>query len=247
MCVFSLATAFVGTWAWFASNGDVTATGLTITASMDDTEIDCVIYKYETATDSPIILNSSDASSLALNQYDVVFKERNKYNPVYVKIELTSSSLDASGSITLYLDRDASYDAMDEDDNLNTYSSSVTKYAVAGNSAHAGGIYDSTSVSNTWDNLQSAFLDKDVAGTLTTQSFTSGSAHNYSKVETLSFTLNYTSSDLIGDTLIVYLYINYDSSLAETYSQEHVLEIGGSSNYTLENDLTTIRIAKGTQ
>ena len=136
---------------------------------------------------------------------------------------------------------------MDQDNNLNSYFTSVTKYALATNGSKQNGIYDSSSVLNTWNNLDSVFYQKDIQNQLTTQLFTSGTTGNYTKQDYLEFTFSYGTNDLVDGSLFVYLYINYDPTLAETYSVEHGLNthvVGANINYTLDNDLTSVYIMK---
>lgn len=245
--MFSLVALFVGSYAWFLSVRQVTNTNDNFIVSSDDTEATYTIYKYDTTSDSPVHLTGNAIEDFALNQYDVVFKERNKYDPLYVAIEIKGSNLGSSGRFILHLSRDTQYSAMDQDNHLNNYFTSVTKYALCTNSSLQNGIYDSSSVSNTWDNLDTVFYQKDIVNQLTSQMFTSGTSGNYSKQDYLEFTFTYNSNDFVGNSLFVFLYINYDPTLAETYSIEHGLNthvVGGNINYTLDNDLTSVYLSK---
>lgn len=244
--IFSLATSFVGTIAWFATNNQVMATGCTVTVYADNTELSYSIYKFDVDQNIPVRLSGNNASGFSLNQYDVVFKERNKYNPLYLEIELVGSILGDSGNLTFLLGRDVSISPMDGNNRLSSSFTSVTKFAIGTNGSIQNGIYNpANGVADTWDNLNNAFYSRDSLDQLITQSFTSGTSGNYIKQDSLSFSISYSSSDFINDILYVFLYINYDSTLAESYSSEHGISIGGSLNYSLSDDLTTISIAKG--
>ena len=241
--IFSLAACFTGTWAWFASNIQVSSSGMSVTIHSEDLELTYSIYKYDITADSPVHLSEEDVTDFSLNQYDVVFKERNKYNVLFLELQLTGDSLGASGTVAISLDRDLSMPAMDEDNHLYKSFTSVTKYATGANSFKTGGIYSpSNTVENTWDNLNAAFLDRDNVGELNTKSFTSGSTGNYTKANSLSLNITYSSSDFVGNVLYAFLYINYDATLAENYSLEHDVSIGGESNFELDDDLASISI-----
>ena len=242
ICILSLAAFVAGTYSWFTSKTQEALSSTNFSIYADDLGIEHSIYKYDTTSDSPARLINSDANNFKLNQYDVVFKERNKYNALYVELFITGSNLADSGTITLKLERDTSKPVMDENDYLSNCFTSVTKFAVGGNGLIQNGIYDPASVDNTWDNLNTVFLDEDLDGHLTTQSFTSGTTGSYVKQDYLEFTLNYTSNDYLNGRLVIYLYINYNSTLAETYSLEHGISIEGSLNYTLEDDLTMLSV-----
>ena len=149
MSMFSLIALFVGSYAWFLSVRQVSNTNSDFVVKADDTEATYTIYKYDTTSDAPVHLTENAVEDFALNQYDVVFKERNKYDPIYVAIEITGSNLGTSGSYILHLGRDTQYAAMDQDNNLNSYFSSVTKYAIKGNGAVAGGIYNASNTTTT--------------------------------------------------------------------------------------------------
>ena len=243
--IFSLAASTTGTYAWFATNMSVSASGMSITVYVDDTLVEYSVYKYDIARDTPVNINSSDAEIFVLNQYDVVFKERNKYNPIYVEIEVTSLAIQSSSSLTFSLERDSNAPTMDENDYLSEYFSSITRYAVATNGAIQGGIHDSSDIQNTWDNLNTVFYDRDTQGLLSAQVFTSGTTGNYVKQNSLVFNVNYSQNDFIDDSLFIYLYINYDEDLTELYSREHGLSaqaLDGSTSYVLGNDLKSIHI-----
>ena len=247
MTVFSLFVTTLGVYAWFNYKMNETAEGTDFSVYSDNTNLTYSIYKYDVSQDSPTCVDGETSNGFVLNQYDVVFKERNKYNPVYLEIQMSGALLSESGSINFILERDPTYPAMDSNNNLSEYFSSVTRYAVASNGVIANGIHDPTSVQNTWNNLNTVFYERDVAGTLSTQLFTSGTTGNYTKNNSLSFIVNYTQSDYVDSLLYVYLYINYDTSLTEQYSYEHGLNsqsIGGAMNYTLTNDLTSIHIER---
>ena len=247
MTVFSLFAATVGAFAWFTSKLSAANNGTEFSVYTDDISLDYSIYKYDINIDRPVKIEGQTSKGFVLNQYDMVFKERNKYNPVYIEIEISGLHLADSGSLIFCLDRNTDAPAMDSNHNLSAFISSVTKYAVRANGAIQNGIYDPQSVENTWDNLNSIFYDVDTSGQLTTQNFISGSAGAYVKSSGLEFNVTYSSSDFLNGSLYVYLYANYDEVFAEAYSHEHGFNeqsIASSSYYTLGNDLSCIRIER---
>ena len=244
LSLFSLTSLFVGTFAWFISVRSQETTADNFVISRDDLKASYSIYKYDTTTDSPVVLDNF-LENFALNQYDVIFKERNKYVPLYIKIELTGSNLGTNGSIKLHLNRNSSISAMDENNKLRNNFTSVTKFAVSTNTAHFGSIYDHTSVNNTWNNLNDAFYNIDMNDNLATLKFTSGTNGNYIKEDKLVFNLSYAPDDFQDNKLIIYLYINYDQHLTEAYSQQHDISLsalGLDLSYRMLNDLTSIYI-----
>ena len=237
--LFSLISSFVGTFAWFSANTSVSATGMTITAYTTDVTIQCTVYKYNARYESPVS-STNYTQDFSLNQYDIVFTERNRFNPLYLKIQLSGLEVPESAqSFTLAIERNTELDVMDENNRLASYFTSVTKYAVASNSEYTGGIYDAYSVQNTWNHLNTVFANK------ATTTFTSGTSGNYTKADVLNLTINYSANDFIGENLVVYLYVNYDATLAEAFSTEHnfgVDSIDNTGTHSLENDLKAIRI-----
>ena len=245
--LFSLLAGATGVFAWFTSKLTAVNRGTDFSVYTDDISLNYSIYRYDINIDRPVKIDGRTSNGFVLNQYDMVFKERNKYNPVYIEIEISSSHLADSGSLIFCLDRNTDVPAMDSNHNLSAFISSVTKYAVSANGVIQNCIYDPQSVENTWDNLNSIFYDADTAGQLTTQNFISGSAGAYVKSSGLEFNVTYSSSDFINDSLYIYLYANYDEVFTETYSHEHGFNeqsIGSSSFYTLSNDLSRIRIER---
>ena len=245
--IFSVLAGANGVIAWFSYKLSTTNNGTDFSVYTDDISLDYSIYKYDINIDRPVKIEGQTSKGFVLNQYDMVFKERNKYNPVYIEIEISGLHLADSGSLIFCLDRNTDAPAMDSNHNLSAFISSVTKYAVRANGAIQNGIYDPQSVENTWDNLNSIFYDADTAGQLTTQNFISGSAGAYVKSSGLEFNVTYSSSDFLNGSLYIYLYANYDEVFAEAYSHEHGFNeqsIASSSYYTLGNDLSCIRIVR---
>ena len=237
--LFSLASSFIGTFAWFSANTNVSATGMTIIAYTTDVTIACTVYKYNARYESPTA-SSNYTQDFSLNQYDIVFKERNRFNPLYLKIQMAGVEVPTTAqTFSLAIERNTDLDAMDENNRLASYFSSVTKYAVATDSEYTGGIYDKYSVQNTWDHLNTVFASK------TTTTFTSGTSGNYTKVDALNLTINYSANDFVDDLLVVYLCVNYDADLAEAYSAEHNFgtdSIDNTGTHSLDNDLKAIRV-----
>ena len=247
--IFSLTTAFTGTFAWFSLNQTVSASGMSVKIRGSNVKVSSSAFKYSIAQDRATLVTGDASKTFSLNQYDMVFTSLNQYDPLYFQMTLSpneNSSLASSGTITLTLEREI------EDPVVETYATlpdnftSVTKYAVKG---HSGNIYNPSNTTQTWNNLQTAFYqqDKDVnpSGTLATQCFTTKTDDGYSKANNISLSYSYSSADFYNNSLIIFLYINYDKTLVESFIDEQEYDpqaIGGSINHVLENDLKTLHI-----
>lgn len=245
--IFSLASVFTGTFAWFTTLSTVTASSMSIKLYADNTKITCSGYKYNIAQSEVMSLDESNAMNFALNQYDMVFTELNKYDPLYIQLTLTGTSLETSGTFNIVLERDIEKNVMDEDNHLSSYFTSITKYAAKGNSAYTNGIYVSGNSSQTWNHLQTVFHDEDVSGNLITSKFTTITTSGYEKTNTITLPVSYTANDFVGNSLIIYLYINYDVTLVTNFVNEQgydTTSIGGTINHPIENDLVSLGIIK---
>lgn len=247
--IFSLAAAFTGTFAWFSLNSTVESGGMSVKAKTTDVELNCLEYKYSVAQDKVVLLGGNNARILSLNQYDMVFTSLNKYNSLYLQLLLKGKEnhpLNSSGTISLTLEREVDDTETMPLSKLPGTFSSVTKYSVKG---HSNANYVFGDEAQTWNNLQTAFYqqDKDVnpSGTLVTQSFTTKTGSSYTKANSISLSYSYSSADFYDDSLIIFLYINYDKTLVESFIDEQDYDpqaIGGSINHILENDLKTLHI-----
>ena len=237
--LFSLVTTFTGTIAWFSMSNKVTATGMTIKAYVNDTIVSCSTYKYIVGSDEVDVKTGDAARNFMLNQYDRVFTHLNRYNPLYLELEITGSSLSTTGTLSLEISRDISIPILDND-RLSSCFSSVTKFAAVGNSAYTetGSIFVSGNNIQTWNHLQSVFDNQNI----TTKRFVYLTQENaIDKYTTLNLSVAYTADDFIDNTLVVYLCINYDESLVESFMEDFSeAEIG--NGITLTNDLTTLYV-----
>lgn len=98
---------------WFASNETVSANGMNISVDHDDTVATYYIYQYDTVTEKGSTSTTGQGGSttpntianLNMSSYDTIFHERNKYNPVVIRIEISGTKVSETGTITVYLDR----------------------------------------------------------------------------------------------------------------------------------------------
>ena len=247
--IFSLAAAFTGTFAWFTLNSSVSAAGMSIKAKGNNVVVNSYAYKYDVAQDKATLLVGNESKTFSLNEYDMVFTSLNQYNPLYFQLILSGteeSPLSTSGNVTLTIEREIENPVIASYETLPDNFTSVTKYAVKG---HSGNIYNPSNTTQTWNNLQNAFYqqDKDVnsSGTLSTQTFTKKANNTYTKTNNVSLTYSYTSADFYNGSLIIFLYINYDKELVESFIEEQEYDpqaIGGTINHVLENDLESLHI-----
>ncbi len=245
--IFSLATAFTGTFAWFSLNKHVEASGMSVKVKNSNFTVSSSAYKYNIPQDRAILVTGDNARKFSLNQYDVVFTSLNQYDSLYFKLTLNStenSELSSTGNITLTIERQLESTPVELYSTLPTNFTSVTKYAIKGHGALSGGIETGTT-SLTWSNLQTAFYQQDKAGNLSTQTFTSIVTGGYTKSSSISLSYNYGANDFYNGSLVIFLYINYDQNLVQSFVEEHnydMQNIGDTMNHTLANDLQTLSI-----
>ena len=72
LCIFSLATAFSGTMAWFASSETVTATGMTIRVTIEDTDLNALtVHRCDLSNSTSSLLKFDSTPSVSLNGHGV--------------------------------------------------------------------------------------------------------------------------------------------------------------------------------
>ena len=99
--IFSLATMFTGTLAWFSMNANVSATGMSVTVGkMSNVDIlSCYAIRYDGTAGAIAFDISNGDKDIAMSEYDFVFKDRNVNTPLFIRMEL--ANFDTSNDLTV--------------------------------------------------------------------------------------------------------------------------------------------------
>ena len=256
--------AFVAvTFAWFYSNQNVDSDNNNMSLYFDDTTASYQVYRYDTkllqGTTNDADGNPLDITDIDLNQYDLVFKARNRYTPIFARVEVVRlESMPENGTIYLTITRNSNGDDethSGEELVMGAFASSVMRFTGWVSSSfdeNPDTLYQTidnelyTTVVINKDYTSNSKLDSDV---FTTASGTTG-AMTYTKVNTITLEMTYSSADwTLNDegkqVLNTYLYISYDVDLISSYARENdmsTLQIG-EETVSFENDINLLRVS----
>jgi len=251
------------TFAWFYSNQNVDSDNNNMSLYFDDTTASYQVYRYDTkllqGTTNDADGNPLDITDIDLNQYDLVFKARNRYTPIFARVEVVRlESMPENGTIYLTITRNSNGDDethSGEDLVMGAFASSVMRFTGWVSSSFnddPDALYQTidnelyTTVVINKDYTSNSKLDSDV---FTTSSGEEG-AKTYTKVNTITLEMSYSSSDWTRNdegkqVLNTYLYISYDVDLISHYAKENdmsSLQIG-EETVSFENDINLLRVS----
>lgn len=221
---------------WYAKNEYVTVSGMDASAYKSNAEATYTAYLYDSKSNELVVNDSEslapsfvsllgDEGYLKLTPFDMIFRRRNKYTPVIVKIHLSEmdTSLQSSGTLTINMTRNE-ISGLTNANTLGNYVTSVMRF-----SAVTGSYHNNTVLSGiTNKNLVSPALNPELANiyeavynyttgtpspSTTFMSFTGTGPYTYTEQSEISLTLNYAAADVVNGEMDVYLYISYDETL----------------------------------
>lgn len=250
-------------YAWLSVNRIVEQKNILMNLENDDTTASYSVYKYnikqglgKNTDDKGNLLTISDVD---FNPYDLIFTSRNRYTPVFARVEVKQhSSMPKSGTINLTITR-----KLDNNDSvsseLSKYSSSLIRFTAKVDNTYDENpntlytaidevMYGNTKNYVTVANDTSAHDYDDFSKTfLTVQK--SGNDYTFTKSETITLVMTYDESNWSiidgNETLNIYLYMTYDEGLIDLYKKTSNLkiEVGNKNIIDFENDFDTIKVS----
>ena len=214
-------------YGWFAENRTVKGNGMNISLDYDNTVAIYYAYKYDTVRELGSMHSKIDAETIQMNtidnlellSYDMIFLERNANNPVIFRIDVTGERVNRAGNITIKLKRStpdgSSMDSLvltDENDSSRKFayiSSCVYFKASALSSLQQYFGLNDESQNNLWSKGIEEFARINEVKRFVTAT-ENGNTRTYTKVNELTFVVPYTASDWVGDTLSVFIFMDYD-------------------------------------
>lgn len=196
VCFFIALIIVFQTISWFANSKETTANGMRIQiGSEQGYDVQFKAYKYDLRNEDYFEITDD---TLVLNEYDVIFQERNRYAGILLRLEVDGSF---SQTPVLRVTRDLSLrqNASNED----IFVSDVTQFhAAKDNDCKLDRCLAENSNDDLWDEALAYFFTGNNAPSPTT--FTT---------EESSINLSFTPSN-DGHT-VVWMFINYDSQLVQ--------------------------------
>lgn len=102
-CIFTLATAFTGCVAWFSTNLSAKTTGLSVTvkAGSQIKLLSCYAIRYDGNYGALATNVMNGGASIAMSEYDNIFKDRNVNTPMFLRMEITGFNTSNDLSVTI--------------------------------------------------------------------------------------------------------------------------------------------------
>ncbi len=250
-------------YAWLSVNRIVEQENILMNLENDDTTASYSVYKYnikqgigKNTDDEGNLLTISDVN---FNPYDLIFTSRNRYTPVFARVEVKRhSSMPKSGTINLTITRKLDYnDSVSSE--LSKYSSSLIRFTAIVNNTYDenpntlynaidGAMYENTKNYVTTANDTSTHDYDDFSKSFVTAQ-QSGDVYTFTKSETITLEMTYEESNWSmidgSETLNIYLYMTYDEGLIDLYKKtsELKIEVGKEKIVDFVNDLETIKVS----
>lgn len=251
--------------AWLSINDRAQGNNMGVSVDYDRFYVEQGYYKYN-INDSGVDFFSS-LTNINFNQYDLVFRSRNRYTPIVAAIKMTGEDLASSGTITIQIRRDANVPATYVDDEDEEHLSHIFSNIMRV-TAFVGASYYSSNNETLFNNIDTTSnyeaARAQTGNTSNSKVFTTATINN-DQLDTvskndISISVSYDSSDFVTindiSTLIVYLYITYDegydgsdyNGLIGTYiktSESMSISSAGDISDTsvkFENDLVSIKV-----
>jgi len=229
--VFATICMVTSTMAWIGLTTQNDINRMNMNVDYDRFFVEKAYYKYDAKNQT--VLYYEGLSDVKFNQYDLVFRSRNRYTPIVATLLLTGDDLKDEGTIYVTIQRDSSINPFVVDGNgkkhlTNTFSSIMRVTALVGSEYYSSNenlLY--SSVDNSYYSAVRLYTGN-VAGSSPSKVFTTASISTINDVEVLDnasktdieISIDYDSGDFVTiegiSTLIVYLYLTYDEGYNES-------------------------------
>ena len=256
--------------AWFSINQTVNSDGSRVETEAADAEADYYVYIHE-AKAGAVLYTGDDhddfddptLETLDMQFHDMIFKERNRYTPAIVRIELRNikSTYANGGTVTLTICRDTTL----PNDRMNDFFTTVMRFTLFQNSS-----WYSSAVSQSESNPAKSFGDAlyflideapyttsplvtiydhykqpNLTNTTGSKVFTSVSGNVVTKADAIEISCDYTAADIVDGILNVYLYITYDQTLLSTYQGKNGITGGETIGRTvlMDDDIDSMTVS----
>ena len=102
-CIFTLATAFTGTVAWFSTNLSAKTSGLSVTvkAGSNIKLLSCYAIRYDGNYGALATNVMNGGASIAMSEYDYIFTDRNVNTPMFLRMEITNFNTSNDLTVTI--------------------------------------------------------------------------------------------------------------------------------------------------
>ncbi|MBR5388794.1 MAG: hypothetical protein IK147_04990 [Clostridia bacterium] len=206
---------------WFSSNKSVSGAGMGVGVRRESIDVEFEYFMYDIKNETYV--SASDISAIEFNQYDLVFRSRNNYTPVVIRLAIKKIELPESGTLiaSIYRDEDVPETTTSNAGmQMSAYSSSVMRFTPFINSSYYGATAAAqfTNVHDPNFNTVRGYytgdqIDQNGSQVFTTVSYTDKTINSVTKESVVSLEFPYNQGDFDGDTVYAYVYVTYDEGL----------------------------------
>ena len=222
MLVFSVIVFIFSSVAWFSSNTDVTGNGMGVQVICDNSfDINFRAFKYdmnEGSSSEILDYDISNNTGLLLGEYDTIFKDRNQYAGILLRLDIDGDFTDKTPYLRIYRRN------RHENSNLN-YVSEVARFQIANENSCQLNSYIDTSTF--WNAAQSYFSAQNAPDAVL---FLSGADH---------IDMPFTAS-ASGAHTVLWLLVEYDDRLVRSLVNNQTMSL--NQLITVDPDCTIIQL-----
>ena len=214
-------------FAWIAMNSDTSSSNMGMNVDYDKFFVEQAYYKYN-AKDQHVEMYPG-LTDVQFNQYDLVFRSRNRYTPIVATLMMTGTDLDEEGTIDILIKRDSSispfYTEIKNGNEVKFISKNFS--SIMRVTALVGSTYYSNNIDTLYSNVDTANYSTvrayytgrvesvpDTSKVFTTTTIGANDTLQGIEKSDVELSIEYNGSDFVTingkQTLIVYLYFTYD-------------------------------------
>ena len=204
---------------WFAINKNISLSDVDMRVKRGTISVDFEYFMYD--MNSQMYVSADDLSSIEFNQYDLVFRSRNEYTPIVIRLAIRKGDLPARGTLVASIYRDTTKPAtetVNHSTQISAFSSSVMRFT-----PFLGEAYYNANVATQFTNVhnpnfatvRTLVSDDDASGSqvFTAVDYNDSTVNNVRKKSVVSLEFPYAQEDFDGDTVYAYIYVTYDEGL----------------------------------
>ncbi len=204
---------------WFSSNKSVSGAGMGVGVRRESIDVEFEYFRYD--MNGQRYVSANDLSAIEFNQYDLVFRSRNEYTPVVIRLAIKKIELPESGTLiaSIYRDEDVPETTTSSaGKQMSAYSSSVMRFTPFINSSYYGATA-ATQFTNVHDpnfaTVRGYTGDtQNGSQVFTTVDYTGSTVNDVTKKSVISLEFPYEQEDFDGDKVYAYVYVTYDEGVS---------------------------------
>lgn len=203
MAIFNLATAFVGTFAWFVASKTLNGNDMAVQIDANEMHLDYTIYSFNDTTKE-----IQKIEAFNLNTYDSIIKEKNENTHLIVKTVLAGTIFDNKTVADIQINLHCT-----ENNYYTPFLSNILHFKFKAFELQTENI------------SELYYLATNELESETTYTF-------FTTVKLTDINLNITNASVINNTITVYGLIDYDEALIDSYISVNHISLDNIPSFT---------------